>query len=98
MSDYARKFERIALQTPYQDLPLRERGFVRAQALRHRFTLQELRQVSEIARDLANWKEGGRETSGTVFLSKPVRNQFFCTVKKYFLKNFDMATWNRVTF
>ena len=58
MQDYENKFYRIAPRTPWRDLPRGQRAFIRDLARRHRFTLQELRQVSEIARDLEAWKQG----------------------------------------
>jgi spore photoproduct lyase len=56
--DYPSKFEQIAAQTLYPRLPASGRCFVRERAILHRFTLQELRLVSEIALDLEMWRQG----------------------------------------
>ncbi len=57
--DYPAKFERIAADTPcYRLLAPPQRAQVRERALRYRFTRQELQLVSEIARDLAMWRQG----------------------------------------
>lgn len=53
--DYPQKFEHIAAQTLYAALAPATREFVRDQAGRLRFTLQELRQVTEFANDLQMW-------------------------------------------
>ena len=53
---YPEKFERIARQTPFPHLPRHTRGHVRRLAHHYRFTLQELRTVTEIAQDLAMWR------------------------------------------
>ncbi|MEN8214026.1 MAG: spore photoproduct lyase family protein [Pseudomonadota bacterium] len=58
MSDkdlYLQKFERIAPQTLYSGLNPATQSFVRDQACRYRFTLQELRLVTEFANDLQMW-------------------------------------------
>ena len=57
--DYAQKFVHIAAQTLYAALAPATREFVRDQAGRLRFTLQELRQVTEFANDLQMW--GGQQ-------------------------------------
>ncbi len=57
MNDYTQKFERIHPQTPFSRLAVESRRFVQEKALRHRFTLQELKQVCDIARDLELWNE-----------------------------------------
>jgi spore photoproduct lyase len=57
--DYQQKFERIAAQTLYATLAPATREFIRDQAARLRFTLQELRQVTEFATDLQTW--GGEQ-------------------------------------
>ena len=54
---YAGKFANHAEQTPFQRLPKTQQEFLRLQAERHRFTLQELRIISEIALDLNMWGE-----------------------------------------
>lgn len=56
--DYQAKFRQIAPQTLFQHLPESGRGFLRQQATRYRFTLQELRLVTEIALDLEMWQQG----------------------------------------
>jgi len=56
--DYTQKFERIAQQTPFRHLPEQERRHIRTLAHQHRFTLQELRTVAEIAQDLQMWRQG----------------------------------------
>ena len=56
---YEKKFSRIAGQTPLRLLPAAERQFIREQATRYHFTLQELRQVTEIALELNMCDEAG---------------------------------------
>ena len=55
--DYHRKFQQIAPQTGFPHLSEQDRHHVRTLAHRHRFTLQELRVVSEIAQDLRMWQQ-----------------------------------------
>lgn len=57
-SDYRLKFESIAEKTLFPNLPETQQAFLREIAHRHRFTLQELRQVAEIALDLEMWNSG----------------------------------------
>ncbi len=62
MSDkqhYQQKFERIAKQTLFPVLEEETQSFVREQACYYRFTLQELRQITEYANDLKMW--GGEQ-------------------------------------
>ncbi len=54
---YEEKFSRIAAQTPYGQLPVEQRDFLRRQAFEYRFSQQELRQLSEIGVDLNMWGE-----------------------------------------
>ena len=54
---YNQKFDRIASQTSYRLLGLQEREFLKNQALKFRFTLQELQLVSDMALDRMRWKE-----------------------------------------
>jgi len=56
--DYQMKFESIAAQTLFPRLPPKQQAFLREISHQHRFTLQELRQVSEIAHDLEMWNCG----------------------------------------
>lgn len=56
--DYQAKFRDIAEKTLFHQLPDSGQGFVRKQALQYRFTLQELRLVTEIALDLEMWNQG----------------------------------------
>jgi spore photoproduct lyase len=56
---YQQKFERIAGQTLFPLLEETTQSFVRTQACRYRFTLQELRQIAEYANDLKMW--GGEQ-------------------------------------
>jgi len=53
--DYQIKFAAIADKTLFPKLPQKQQTFLRDIAHRHRFTLQELRQVSEITLDLEMW-------------------------------------------
>jgi spore photoproduct lyase len=53
--DYASKFSRIAGQTSFQHLPPEQQAFTRELAGCYHFTLQELRQFTEIALDLNRW-------------------------------------------
>ncbi|MCZ6577250.1 MAG: DNA photolyase, partial [Gammaproteobacteria bacterium] len=54
---YEQKFDRIAEQVPLAALPQAEQSFLREKSCQHRFTLQELRQITEMALDLSTWKE-----------------------------------------
>ena len=54
---YQEKFDRIVGQTSFALLPGPEREYLKARAFDLRFTLQELRQVSEMALDRVRWKE-----------------------------------------
>ncbi|MET0106937.1 MAG: spore photoproduct lyase family protein [Sedimenticola sp.] len=56
-TDYGEKFSAIADQTLLSRLPPESREFISEQAFAYRFTLQDLRQVTEIARDLQMWGE-----------------------------------------
>ena len=56
--DYPTKFQQIAPRTAFGRLPEAGQSLVRTQAIRHRFTLQELRLVTEIALDLEMWPVG----------------------------------------
>ncbi len=58
MSAYSSKFVTISRQTAFRYLPDEQQQFLRQQALRYRFTLQDLRQITEIALDLNMWEEG----------------------------------------
>ncbi len=58
-ADYLKKFDAIADKTPFSHLPDPEQQRIKALAQSYRFTLQELRLVSEIAQDLTMWGQGG---------------------------------------
>ena len=53
--DYRQKFLCISSQTLWASLTEAPRRFVQEKAFEYRFTLQELRQVTEIAIDLTSW-------------------------------------------
>jgi len=55
LSEYPLKFESIAEKTLFPKLPQQQQAFLRELSHRHRFTLQELRQVAEIALELEMW-------------------------------------------
>jgi len=55
--DYRAKFDRCSKDTCFPRLAEEEQLFIRGMAEAHRFTFQELRQVSEAALDLRMWKE-----------------------------------------
>jgi spore photoproduct lyase len=55
---YADKLSSMESQTLLPVLAWPEAEFVRRQAEKYRFTLQELRQVAQAARDLEMWREG----------------------------------------
>ena len=55
--EYRAKFDRIAGQTRFGLLPASEQRFLREKAHEMRFTMQELRQVCDIALDRLRWKE-----------------------------------------
>ncbi len=54
---YAQKLDRIVEQIPLAALPQAEQSFLREMSCQHRFTLQELRQLTEMALDLSSWNE-----------------------------------------
>jgi spore photoproduct lyase len=54
---YNQKFNRIAEQTSYRLLNSEQQQFLKRQAIRFRFTLQELQLVSDMALDRLRWKE-----------------------------------------
>ena len=54
---YTDKFSNICGQTLFSILPNEEQTFISKKAHSHRFTLQELRQICEITRDLNMWGE-----------------------------------------
>ncbi len=54
---YREKLNRIAGDTLLHLLPESEQRFIREQSFRFHFTFQELRQITEIAIDLAMWNE-----------------------------------------
>ena len=89
MSDkhhYRQKFERIADQTLFPVLEPGTQSFVRKQACYYRFTLQELRQITEYANDLKMW--GGEQIEDTwpsiKHGSQEIRQQ-----KKLLMKHID---------
>jgi spore photoproduct lyase len=55
---YGSKFTKICEQTSFRHLPDEQQSFLRQQACRYRFTLQEVRQLTDIALDLNMWGEG----------------------------------------
>jgi len=73
MNDYTEKFERIHPQTLFSRLAVESQSFVREKAIHHRFTLQELRTVAEIARDLEIWNEASIEQIWPAETSSPDR-------------------------
>ncbi len=54
---YPKKFSTICGQTLFSNLSKEEQAFISEKAGKHRFTLQELRQICEISRDLTMWGE-----------------------------------------
>ncbi len=54
---YMQKFSRIVEQTQFNALPNKEQAFIREKAFQYQFTLQELRQITEIALDFSIWEE-----------------------------------------
>ena len=65
--DYQEKFERNISQTAFAQLPEAQQAFLRQQAMTHRFTLQELRQLVEIAIDINMWDEAPLSAKWPVF-------------------------------
>ncbi len=55
--NYPAKFLRDVARTSFETLPQREQSFIRDQSHRYRFSQQELRQIVNIAVDLAAWNE-----------------------------------------
>ena len=68
--DYQAKFNRISGQTSFRLLDDETQAFLRAEADRFRFTLQELQQVSDIALDRMRWKEAPLRSSWPESTSK----------------------------
>lgn len=54
---YSEKFSRISQQTSFQFLPAEQQSFTKKLAFKYRFTMQELRQFTEIALDMVSWGE-----------------------------------------
>ena len=69
--DYPMKFSRIATGTLYGKLDDESRAFVRQRAFDLRFTQQELRLVSLIARDLQMWEQENIESLWPVPATAP---------------------------
>ena len=59
---YAGKLSKMEANTLLTELPAQEAEYVRNLAQTYRFTYQELRQVSQAARDLEMWREGSLST------------------------------------
>jgi spore photoproduct lyase len=57
MRDYSSKFTAISRETSFRYLPYEQQQFLRQQAMRYRFTLQDLKQITDIALDLNMWGE-----------------------------------------
>jgi spore photoproduct lyase len=57
MKDYGRKWRAVRQQNLYPLLALRTRSFLRRSAFRYRFTHQEFRKLTLVARDLDMWDE-----------------------------------------
>ena len=60
-AEYRDKFDSIRTEAGVDLLNDNHRSFVEGAALEHRFTFQELRRVSEIAKDFELWGETGLE-------------------------------------
>jgi len=58
---YINKFQRIQRETLFSRLDANEQAFLQAKAECYRFTLQELKQLCEMALDLGMWDEPGLE-------------------------------------
>lgn len=56
---YQEKFNRIAEQTSFRLLNGEDQDFLKNQAMKYQFTLQELQLVSDMALDRLRWKEPG---------------------------------------
>ncbi|MBT3236985.1 MAG: hypothetical protein HN353_13600 [Bdellovibrionales bacterium] len=54
--DYIEKFEQMAPKTLFPKLPSKEQDFIRQRARELRLTFSQLRQVTEMARDLFMWR------------------------------------------
>jgi spore photoproduct lyase len=54
---YEQKLLDVSRETSLDCLPADQQAYIREQARRHRFTHQQLKQITEIAKDLANWNE-----------------------------------------
>ncbi len=80
---YAEKFERCLDQTLFPRLDARDQEYVRSLAARHRFTYQELKQVSEAALDLRMWRVTPlrewwrRQEAGLTLASRPLKKELF---------------------
>jgi spore photoproduct lyase len=70
-TDYSEKFATITEKTLFDKLQHEGQKFVRQLAFDHRFTLQELRQVCEIARDLEMWGEESLARCRDATVKKP---------------------------
>ena len=57
MNNYLNKFNDAIKNTIFLKLPPNEQNFIREKSFLLKFTLNEIRQVIEIARDLSMWNE-----------------------------------------
>ncbi len=80
---YQEKFERSLEGTLFPHLDPCDQDYVRSLAARHRFTFQELRQVSEAALDLRMWRQTPlhrwwrRQEAGLALTSRPLKKELF---------------------
>ncbi|OOZ37743.1 SPL family radical SAM protein [Solemya velesiana gill symbiont] len=89
-ADYSVKFASISEQTLLNTLSDESRMFIREMAHEYRFTQQDLRQVTEIARDLQMWGESNIESVWPVASETHTGKQ----EKQRILRTL-VATWER---
>jgi len=96
-NNYAEKFATICKQTLFPILSKDEQVFISEKAHSHRFTLQELRQVCEISRDLNMWGESPIQQTWSSFSTgeitgKAEKKAIINQLKTYWLTLKDNAT------
>jgi len=79
MNNYEEKFQNSIQNTFFYKLTSQDQDFVRLRAFEHKFSHQELKQIIDIARDLALWDEGSIEK---IFPEHSERKVVFSRLKK----------------
>ncbi|MDY0121881.1 MAG: hypothetical protein RBR54_08040 [Sulfurimonas sp.] len=79
MNNYEEKFQNSIQNTFFNKLTSQDQNFIRLRAFEYKFSHQELKQIIDIARDLALWDEGSIEG---IFPEHSERKVVFSRLKK----------------